>query len=449
MLRDVLGLPISTTAPAAAAAFDGAVTSYVRYRTDAAKRLAAALEADPEFGLAWCLRGYFTMLAFKSALVPAAVEALAGARRFTAAATPRERAHVEALARWAASDLTGAVAIWDQILADHPRDILAFRLAHFVNFWLGRTGAMRASVESVLPAWHAEVPGYAALLACHCFALEECGEYVRAEQSGRAAIALDPTDLWAAHGVAHVMEMQGRRAEGVRWIAGLEDGWTEANNLKHHLWWHCGLFHLECGEFDAVLDLYDHRFRDLGAKLVQSQPDLYIDVQNAASMLFRLERLGVDVGDRWVELADKAEARIGDCLSVFTLPHWMMALAATGRSEAAERMIAATREAARGNDDHARLVADVAVPVAEAVLLHRRGASAEAVGKLRPVVGMMSRIGGSHAQQDVLEQLYLDAALADDLDDDVRLVLERAAARGTTPLVRRAGYAGPARRFGF
>ena len=85
-------------------------------------------------------------------------------------------------------------------------------------------------------------------------------------------------------------------------------------------------------------------------------PDLYIDVQNAASMLFRLARHGVDVGDRWVELADKAEARIGDCLSAFTLPHWMMALAATGRQAAARGMLAAMRDFAAGPG----ILADVA-----------------------------------------------------------------------------------------
>ena len=40
----------------------------------------------------------------------------------------------------------GAVSVWDRILDDHPHDILAFRLAHFVNFWSGRPEAMLASV---------------------------------------------------------------------------------------------------------------------------------------------------------------------------------------------------------------------------------------------------------------------------------------------------------------
>ena len=59
-------------------------------------------------------------------------------------------------------------------------------------------------------------------------------------------------------------------------------------------------------EFDEVLALYDRRFRDLKSSLAQAQPDFHIDVQNAASMLFRLERHGIPVGDRWTELADAA-----------------------------------------------------------------------------------------------------------------------------------------------
>jgi hypothetical protein len=36
-------------------------------------------------------------------------------------------------------------------------------------------------------------------------------------------------------------------------------------------------------------------------------------VARGRRLLFRLQRLGVDVGNRWEQLADKAEARIGDC----------------------------------------------------------------------------------------------------------------------------------------
>ena len=36
------------------------------------------------------------------------------------------------------------------------------------------------------------------------------------------------------------------------------------------------------------LDLYDRRFRNLSSPLVAALPDFHVDVQNAASMLFRL-----------------------------------------------------------------------------------------------------------------------------------------------------------------
>lgn len=447
-MRDAHGLEVTAASAAAVEAFDHTVSGYLRYRADTPMRLAAAFEADSEFGLAHCLKGYFAMLSYKQATVPIAEAAAADATRFSVHATPREQAHAAALHRWIAGEPDGAVALWEQILADHPRDILAFRLAHFVNFWLGRPDQMLNSVLRVEPHWSDDLPGYNAILGCLCFANEECGHYTEAEAAGREAIDRDPGDLWSAHGIAHVLEMQGRRGEGIGWIDSLRGNWEDANNLRHHLWWHAAMFHLERGDMGRVLTLYDGEFRNLTSRLTEALPDLYIDVQNAASMLFRLQRHGVDVGDRWVEIADRAETRIGDCLSAFTLPHWMMALAATGRHASAQRMIAAMRDFGRRSGITASLVARYALPVCEAVLAHARGESAQAVEVMRPALGGMHRLGGSHAQQDVLEQLYLDAAVQAGMHDDARLLLERVAGRHPVPPTRRIGYAAAARAVG-
>jgi tetratricopeptide (TPR) repeat protein len=269
MHHDIHGLPISTGSAQAAAAFDRALTGYLKYRADAGQRLAAVFAADGEFALAHCLKGYFAMLSYKQANVPVASEAAKQARLMSAHATPRERAHAAALEAWIAGDLDRALGVWEQILAEHPRDVLAFRLAHFNNFWLGRPAEMRASVERVKPKWARDLPGYGTILSCHCFSLEECGDYAAAEPSGRAAIEIDPGDVWGTHAVAHIMEMQGRHAEGIAWLDELERNWEGAANLVHHLWWHRALFHLERREFEAVLDLYDRRFRNLSSPLTQ------------------------------------------------------------------------------------------------------------------------------------------------------------------------------------
>jgi len=440
MHLDARGLPLSTASVKAAAAFDHLITGYLTYRADTPDRLNAVLEADPDFALAHCMKGYFAMLAFKQAAVPAAVGEAQTAHSLAAGATQRERDHIAALSAWAEGELDRAIAVWEAILRAHPLDAVAFRLHHFVNFWLGRPQDMVASVERMIPAWSEDIPGYAGILACRCFALEEAGNYLAAEPCGRRSIELDPGDLWAAHAVAHVMEMQGRRSEGMEWLTTLAPNWEGSHNLQHHLWWHVALFTLEYGDHAAVLELYDTRFRNLAAPLTVASPDVYIDVQNAASILLRLQRLDVDVADRWEELADKAEARIGDCQSAFTLPHWVMALTATGRTAAAERMVEAMCAYAQGSGTVALIVRDYVLPIARAQLAHAAGRHAEAVALMRPAIGGMYRLGGSHAQQDVLEQLFVDAALKAGSTADIRLALERVAGRRAIPLERYVGW---------
>lgn len=93
-----------------------------------------------------------------------------------------------------------------------------------------------------------------------------------------------------------------------------------------------------------------------------------------------------------------------------------------------------------------RIVGNVALPVCEAALAHRRGEHARAVTLMRPVLDDMHQLGGSHAQQDVLMQLFLDSAVKADCADDVRLILRRVG-RSDGNLKDRVGYAQAAAQF--
>src|SRR2546423_10484731 len=97
MLQGQHGLSLATSSTEAAASFDRTVLAYLKYRSDTPQHLAGTLAADPQFGLAHCLGGYFAMLSYKLANVPLAAEAARTARAMTMEATARERAHVEAL----------------------------------------------------------------------------------------------------------------------------------------------------------------------------------------------------------------------------------------------------------------------------------------------------------------------------------------------------------------
>jgi hypothetical protein len=96
----------------------------------------------------------------------------------------------------AAASFDRTLTIWDSIVTEYPTDVLAFRLAHFNNFWLGRREVMLASVKQAFPKWGRDMPGFGTVLSCRCFAYEECGDYTTAEPSGWAALEIDPADFW-------------------------------------------------------------------------------------------------------------------------------------------------------------------------------------------------------------------------------------------------------------
>ena len=128
MNHDLHGLPLGTDS--AGDAFNQALLSYLKYRADAGILLGQAIEADPDFALAHALRALFLLTAFKRDFHPVASQSAARAAQLAVRASAREQAHVAALQAWLDDDQGKALAIWEDILRQHPRDILAFRMPH-------------------------------------------------------------------------------------------------------------------------------------------------------------------------------------------------------------------------------------------------------------------------------------------------------------------------------
>jgi hypothetical protein len=123
----------------------------------------------------------------------------------------------------------------------------------------------------------------------------------------------------------------------------------------------------------------------------------------------------------------------------------MMALTATRRWDAADRMLDGMRTfAAAGIGTAAPLVRDYALPICGALLARAKEDPARACDLMRPALAGMYRLGGSHAQQDVLEQLFLDCAVRAKRSDDVDAILARVAQRHPVAPDKRVGYAGAA-----
>ncbi len=403
---DCRGLDITAANEAAVAGFDRTVGAYLGLRADTGDHLKATLDADPGFVLAHVLRGYFMLLFASRRLLGRAQSSLEAARAAAGegGCNRREEMHIHALAAWSAGDQRRALAAWDEILTEWPRDVLALKLSEYWNFYLGDCWGMREIQARVAPQWDESVPDCGKVLGMSAFALEECGAYGEAERRGRRAVELDGADLWATHAVAHVMEMTGRQDEGIAWIDGRADGFAGCNAVVNHLWWHRALFHFELGRFDAVLELYDR-------EVVPEDAFEYLDICNAVSLLWRLEEEGVDVGERWERVADAAAERAADLQLVFADAHYAMAFAAAGRSEALDALIAAAEAFAQdAQQSQSGVMAEHGLALCRAAAAAKADDWRGAVDLLYPRRRGIRSVGGSHAQRDMFRRMLIHAA---------------------------------------
>ena len=446
MKQDERGLALSTDSAEAVASFDRAVEHFLKFHADTMVLAGRALAADPGFVMGHCLKAYMLLMAANPANRSQIDATLASAREGAANITTRERLHLAAADAWHRGSLDETFKAWGQILDDTPTDLLAYRISDTIWFRHGQTQPILEQVDRVTPRWSADLPGYDCAQTIWAFAHEEVGDTKPAERAIDAALERDPTNYFAHHVKAHIMDTDCRAREGSDWLGSQVVNWSLGNNLIHHLWWHRALLRLDLGEVDAVMTSYDADIRNFDDPMTKATPDHYVDLQNAAALLWRLEQLDLDVGDRWQELADKAEARIGEAGHLLMVPHLMLALVATGRDAAAARFVAALRElAADPALWTAPAIADVVVPICEAAQAHRRGDYARVVDLLAPRQAQIRLLGGSNAQRDMFFQMLIDAAMKADRRDVVSAMIAHETATRAVPPTQRAGYAAAAR----
>ncbi|RMH51235.1 MAG: tetratricopeptide repeat protein [Alphaproteobacteria bacterium] len=431
MQHDVNGLAVALPDAARAADWNEVQRGFLAHAASTAAALERVLAAAPDFALGHAARGLFLLLLARRELLPEAWACLRRARAGVADA--RAGHHIRALRAALGGRLRAAADILDDALAIWPTDALAMKLVQALRFMAGDRAGMRASLESIAPQWQDHpLRGY--LMGCMAFALEEAGDWRRAEALGREGLALAPDDAWGLHAVAHVMDMTGRPGDGIAWLGAQPERWAHCNNFGYHVWWHLALFHLDSGARDAALALYDRRVRP-------EPTDDFRDIANAASLLMRFEIEGVPTGRRWEELADLAARRIDDGMLVFADLHYLLALLRAGRAAEADALVAriARDAASPGGHEQHEVAALAGLPLARGLKLFRDGAFGAALRQLRAGLARQQALGGSHAQRDLFWRLTVEAALrAGDVTAAAALLAERGLARGSAdPYTRR------------
>lgn len=417
MTTDILGQDVSLTKATSLEDWNAVLLGLLAHAEVTPKHLMRLLDAEPDYALGHAIKGLFYLLLGRRELISVAETAHANAQAHYEGANPRERAFVDALSEWMKNRPTGSIRCLEAALDKSPDDTLAMKLSHAIRFVLGDAKGMLDSIERVLPAYAPDHPGRGYLLGCHAFALEENGDYTRAEIAGRQALWMAPNDAWGLHAVAHVYDMTCDARAGIDWLTGRESAWSHCNNFRYHVWWHKALMHLDLGQTDLVLDLYDREVR-------ADKTDDYRDISNATSLLMRLELDGVNVGNRWEELAEFSAHRTQDGCLIFADLHYLLALnggeRATERADLVRRI---HRDAQTTGCDMRARMANPGEAAAMGLEAFGETRFSEAFAYLDQARTNMQLAGGSHAQRDVFERLTIDAGIRAGRLDQVEAIL--------------------------
>jgi tetratricopeptide (TPR) repeat protein len=403
MMRDAQGHELSGATDEATRHFDLGVRAFTLVCGDAVGLYDAARSSAPEFAMAYLGKAWPLSLANDPKLNVAARGLLDSARGLPM--NERECAHLAALSHAVEGHRASAVAILDRHLMHHPFDLVAHMAALQMDGHLGRFHLARSRSSRALPRWSKGHESYGILLSFYGFGLEEAGQYSQAEDTALEAAELEPFSYWSQHCLSHVMEMTGRPRDGLAWMDEREPFWsTKDHTNRVHIWWHKALFHIELGEYAAALALYD-------GPILSAMRPAGMSICNASALLWRLDTLGCDPGDRWQRLTEAWEGHADGRLAVFPDIHAVMADLRAGNAAALSTRLVAMRETAAQGTELGSIYRDIGLPVVEGLVAFQHGAYAKAVEHLLPARFDLWKMGGSHAQRDVIDWTLTEAAV--------------------------------------
>jgi uncharacterized NAD(P)/FAD-binding protein YdhS len=433
--RDPLGLPLSTTAEAAAA-YNAGLERLMRLQAGADEKLLEAVSLDPGFAVAHAALAMLGHEGGAAVDVRASLEAARRAARDRA--DDRERSLVDVVGR-RVEDVrnSGAAALMNHI-EQHPRDVLAVSAAVPTIAFSGVTDIQQEAwelVEGLAPAY-GDHWWYISLLA---FTRQDQSRFDDAGLLAESALECEPTSGHAVHAQTHVMYETGRHEAGRAWL----DHWVaeSGRSASHraHFSWHAALHELAIGDTEAVRQRY---YTQLAPPTVTGVRALI----DSASLLWRwmVTTSGWDAAAGTSAFPGETPPPPVECVieavgadlvdrpeTAFVALHSALALAAADDLP----RLAALRTHCLGATDLS--VRTAVASVCEALLAAGEQRWGDAARILADVLPGLPRVGGSAAQREIVEETLLYCLVSDGQAERALALLDGRLDRRSSPLDQR------------
>jgi tetratricopeptide (TPR) repeat protein len=308
---------------------------------------------------------------------------------------------LSAIGSWTAGDLASARDEFQSVISVHSRDVLSIFAVHMLDFYIGDSQHLLASISAVIGKFSTTDRALGYLCGMHGFALEESGEIDPAIECCDRAMKLNPDDIYAMHAMVHCLYESGRHDEGSRYIRDYMCGRSASTPMRIHIWWHYGLFQLYAENIQEAIACYRIGIRRKTS--LRSPEDL-----DAVTMLWRLNLTmpTLDLSPYWRSLFEDWKPYLEDNWYVFNDFHAYIVYCQAHEYDYADSLLGRMRARVRGHSFPPEML-DIFLGFKS----FSAGEYSEAASRLARSLDHSHQIGGSNAQRDVIEMTAVEAAL--------------------------------------
>ena len=396
MLTDFYGNHLTTSTGLARDSYDIGLRAFLSANYGAHEAFSQAIEADPNFTLAYLglARAFMS-----SGQIADAKTALGKARNLLEGTTDREKSHFLCCELLLSGEAKKARTAVQNHVSEWPRDAMIAQMSTSVFGLIGFSG--ETGRENDLLEYTAKLlPHYGEdwwMMSMHAISLCETGQILKSMQLMEKALNLNPRNANAAHFFAHILYEENEVSAGRDYLAAWMPNYDRRSLLHGHLSWHQALWALHDGEITEMWEIVDASVsNEKGSSLPINA------LTDTASIYYRAELAGYNVSyERWLKLSEYAEEKFPTMGQSFADIHAALAHAMAGNEEYLNKLI-------DGNNGFAGDIVPAVAKAWKAISENKRDKAKE---ELETASSEFERLGGSRAQRDLRELTYVNALL--------------------------------------
>jgi tetratricopeptide (TPR) repeat protein len=424
--EDRYGLSLSTASSDAAAAYREGVDLMLSAWPGATEAFERAIALDPDFALARVARARVHSFYQQSD----AARKQAGLAREAIArhGSEREKGHVETLALAVEGNLPAALAAAQKHLESFPRDavVMSLLLGAFGLFAFSGMADHDQARQDLCERYAAHYGEDWWFLTNYGWSMTENGQVARGRAMTERGFDKRRANAHGAHMLLHAMFEDGSVDDADALVTQWIGGYDRSGLLYGHIFWHQALGALEVGDAAKALSIYT----DILNPALNPAPPLNV-MSDCAALLWRLSAYGHAVpAELWRDAEIYATAHFPKTSLPFVEMHMALLAAATHNTAALdERLRAIEARLADG-----KLAAGPVVPkMCRALCAFADEDFSACTSELEPVLDDVVRLGGSHAQREIIEDTFIVALMRSGELPRARKMLDRRLHRRPSP----------------